>query len=89
MITGIFKIILYAFLAYIFYLLIRFFQAVNKKSRFQRRTPKSPSGIMVKDVTCNTYLPKEDTIKEVYEGKEYYFCSNECRRKFLEQKKPH
>lgn len=88
MIAGIFKIILYAFLAYIFYLLIRFFQTLNKKSR-TLRTPKSPSGIMVKDVTCDTYLPKEDTIKEVYEGKEYYFCSNECRQKFLEQKKPH
>ncbi len=89
MITGIFKIILYAFLGYIFYLLIRFFQAVNKKSRSQIKNPKHPSGMMVKDEICNTYLPKEDTVKEVYEGKEHYFCSNECRRKFLEQKRPH
>jgi len=42
---------------------------------------------MVKDEICNTYLPKEDAIKEVYQGKEYYFCSNECRQKFLEQKR--
>jgi len=89
MVTGIFRIILYAFLAYIFYLLIRFFQAVNRRSRSQRRNPKPPSGMMVRDEICNTYLPKEDAIKEVYEGKEYYFCSNECRRKFLEQKRPH
>jgi uncharacterized protein len=89
MITGIFKIILYAFLAYIFYLLIRFFQAINRRSKSQRKAPNPPSGIMVKDIICNTYLPKEDAIREVYEGKEYFFCSNECRQKFLEQKKPH
>ena len=27
---------------------------------------------MVKDDFCNTYLPKENAIREVYEGKEYY-----------------
>ena len=83
-----FKIILYAFLAYIVYWLYRFFKALNQG----RKTPKAvkrPSGIMVKDEICNTYLPKEDAYKEVYAGKDYYFCSPECRQKFLEQKKPH
>jgi len=42
---------------------------------------------MVKDEICNTYLPKEDAIKEIYQGKEYYFCSKECQQKFLESKK--
>jgi YHS domain-containing protein len=44
---------------------------------------------MVKDEMCNTYLPKEDALKANYAGKDYYFCSKECRQKFLEQKKPH
>jgi YHS domain-containing protein len=42
---------------------------------------------MVKDEMCNTYLPQEDAIKEIYEGKEYYFCSKECKKKYLEQSK--
>jgi YHS domain-containing protein len=42
---------------------------------------------MVKDEMCNTYLPQEDAIKEIYEGKEYYLCSKECQQKFLEQNK--
>jgi len=42
---------------------------------------------MIKDEICNTYLPKEDAVKEIHEGKEYFFCSQECRRKFLESKK--
>ena len=86
MIAGILKIILYAFLAYVVYLLIRFFAALNKASK-PSRTSKSASSLMVKDEICNTYLPKEDAVKEVYKGKEYYFCSSECRQKFLEQKK--
>jgi uncharacterized protein len=86
MIAGIIKVILYAFLAYTIFLVFRFFKALNKAARPQR-TAKRVSGTMVKDEFCNTYLPKEDAIREVYKGKEYYFCSSECRQKFLEQKK--
>jgi len=86
MIAGIIKIIFYAFLVYISYLFFRFFRALNKASKPPRAT-KRTSGIMVKDEICNTYLPKENAIRQVYEGKEYYFCSSECRQKFLEQKK--
>lgn len=83
-----FKIILYAFLAYIIYWLYRFFKVLNKASK-PPKVAKKASGIMVKDEMCNTYLPKEDALKANYAGKEYYFCSRECRQKFLEQKKPH
>ena len=86
MILGFIKIVFYALMAFIIYQFIRFFQTVNKI----RKTPRSqklPSGAMVKDDICNTYLPKEDAIKETSEGKEYYFCSQECRKKFLENKK--
>jgi uncharacterized protein len=86
MISGLIRIIFYALLAYVVYVLYRFFQGINKASKASR-VSKRPSGMMVKDEICNTYLPKEDTLKEVVEGKEYYFCSKECRDKFLEQKK--
>jgi uncharacterized protein len=86
MIAGIIKIIFYAILAYIGYLFFRFFRALNKASK-PPRASKGTSGIMVKDDICNTYIPKENAIRHVYEGKEYYFCSSECRQKFLEQKK--
>jgi len=88
MIAGILKVIIYAFLAYVVYVLFRFFRALSKGSN-PPRTSKRASGIMVKDEICNTYLPKEDAVKEVYKGKEYYFCSRECHQKFLNQKKSH
>jgi len=86
MIRGIIKLIFYILLAYVIYVIYRFFQRIAKASKDQR-VSKHPSGMMVKDETCNTYLPKEEALKEVYEGKEYYFCSKGCRDKFLEQKK--
>jgi len=85
MVSGFFRILLYALFAYIIYLFIRFYQAIKKSSK-KPSASKHHSGVMVKDEICNTYLPKEDAIKEIYEGKEYYFCSNECRQKFLETK---
>jgi len=87
MIAGIIKIIFYALLVYVGYLFFRFFRALNKASK-PPRASKGTSGIMVKDDICNTYLPKENAIRQVHEGKEYYFCSSECRQKFLGQKKP-
>lgn len=87
MFQGLIKIILYGLLAYIIYHLIRFFKVLGKVKK-SPQSLKHPSGFMVKDEICNTYLPKEDAFKEIFQGKEYYFCSKECRQKFLEQKKP-
>ncbi|MFP4081444.1 MAG: YHS domain-containing protein [Candidatus Aminicenantes bacterium] len=86
MIPALLKLILYALLAYIIYQLIRFFRAV-KRLKKSSSSSKSGSGMMVKDEICNTYIPEEDAVKEIHQGKEYYFCSQECRKKFLEQKK--
>ena len=36
---------------------------------------------MVRDEVCNTYLPREDALRAVQDGREVFFCSEECRRK--------
>jgi YHS domain-containing protein len=43
--------------------------------------------MMVKDEVCSTYLPQEDAIKEKIDGGMHYFCSKNCRDKFLEERK--
>jgi uncharacterized protein len=37
---------------------------------------------MVKDPSCETFIPKESAIRARIDGKDYYFCSKECLRKF-------
>jgi len=84
--SGLIRILFYALIAYLIYIAVKFYQSLKKPKKFSQK-PGSKPGIMVKDEVCNTYLPREDAIKEVHRGKEYYFCSNECRKKFLESKK--
>lgn len=84
MILGFFRFIFYLFIAYVIYLFLRLLLAPRRPPRRPANRPQ-PSGVMVKDETCNTYLPREEAILEKVEGKEYYFCSQECRKKFLEQ----
>jgi len=86
MLQGFLRIILYALLAYIVFKFIHLYQKISQRSAAPHR-PKKQSGLMVKDDVCNTYLPREEAIKEIVEGKEYFFCSKECRVKFLESKK--
>jgi len=85
-ILGFFRLVFYLIAAYVIYLFLRLLLSPRRPARPQANRSQ-PSGVMVKDETCNTYLPREEAILEKAEGKDYYFCSQECRRKFLEQKK--
>ncbi|NIP49908.1 MAG: hypothetical protein GWO30_07965 [Gammaproteobacteria bacterium] len=37
---------------------------------------------MVQDPECETFIPKNDAIKSLVNGKSIYFCSTECRDKY-------
>jgi len=87
MLIGLFRFIFYSILAYFVLKAFRYFQAIGKKTiSNEERPPKNLSGVMVKDEICQTYLPKEDAIREVKGGKEYFFCSKECQKQFLKKK---
>jgi YHS domain-containing protein len=86
MILGFFRLILFFIIACLVYLFVRFFLAPRSRSQ-PRRQGRMESGVMVKDEVCNTYLPREDAIRENWQGKEFFFCSSECRRKFLAGRK--
>ena len=36
---------------------------------------------LVRDRVCNTFLPRERAIRAVIEGREEFFCSDECRKR--------
>lgn len=38
---------------------------------------------MVQDPECKTFVPRGDAVKAQHKGKTRYFCSNECRDKYL------
>lgn len=46
---------------------------------------KIAAGEMVKDPECGTYVSVDDSISVTDGGQKYYFCSYECRDKFLKK----
>ncbi|MFP3867857.1 MAG: YHS domain-containing protein [Desulfobacteraceae bacterium] len=42
---------------------------------------------LVQDPVCKTFIPRREALKAVHDGKDYYFCSEGCRKRFL--KEPH
>jgi len=85
-IRGLLRLLYFAALVYLAYAVYRLlFGSARRKVAAAGR--KKLSGVMVKDETCQTYLPREDAIRETFEGREYFFCSKTCRQKFLDAKK--
>jgi uncharacterized protein len=74
------RLIIFAILAYLLYRILRGIFGSGQKIK---NTEKG--GVideMVKDPLCNTYIPLRDAKRKVIDGKEYFFCSDECANKF-------
>ncbi len=39
--------------------------------------------IMVKDPQCDVYFPKRKAVRVTTDGQDLYFCSRECRDKYM------
>ena len=71
------------------YLLYRILKSLFSKSKGPDKAGRG--GIideMVQDPYCKTYIPRKDAKKKAIDGREYFFCSDECASKYeLENKK--
>ncbi len=86
MIAAFFRFLFIVFVLYLIFIVVRFFQSIGKAIS-PPPNRKSIQGTMVKDECCNTYIPKEEAIREIRNGTEYFFCSKTCRDAFLEKKR--
>jgi uncharacterized protein len=43
--------------------------------------------VMIQDPVCGVYFPKRNGIGLQYKGEERFFCSQECKTKFVETHK--
>jgi len=89
-----FRVIFYLLLAVILISLLRsvlgiigrgFSGMVNPpsgaKSATQNEVPLT--GELKKDPTCGTYIAAATSLKETVAGQTFYFCSKECRDKYV------
>ncbi|MBI5250441.1 MAG: YHS domain-containing protein [Desulfomonile tiedjei] len=59
----------------------------SSPSEEKRGIDEKPSGFneMVRDPVCGLYITSNSSLSAVRRGSQYWFCSEECRRKFLQK----
>ena len=86
---GPLRILILAVLIYIGYRLLR--KSLSKGSESEKDTPKKPgpnerlTDVLVEDPVCGTLVPREQAVQLEKNEKTYYFCSQECCKKFASE----
>ena len=79
------KLIIYILLIYVAYKVIKGLTAPSVSTERREERDAGPvDDIMIKDPVCGVYFPKKDGIYLNADGRDMYFCSNECRDRFVD-----
>ena len=72
------------------FFLFRFLRRLFSSTKLpERKPPREIQDEMVQDPVCKVYLPKRQAIVlDGGGGVRYYFCSTECRDKFVNSQPP-
>ena len=73
----------------IFYIAYRMLKSVLLKGTPYKQGLGKESGpeiddVMIKDPFCGVYFPQRDRVSAKINGNTLYFCSSECRNKYIE-----
>lgn len=71
---------------FVFYRAIRswMFKGSTGARTVSSKTTGEIDDIMIKDPYCSVYFPKRTGVPLDIDGKELYFCSTDCREKYLD-----
>jgi uncharacterized protein len=68
------------------YLVFRAYRKIKEAMSLERQTPPSPKieepDTLLQDPVCGTFIPRKEALKMVKDGKEYFFCSEGCLKRF-------
>lgn len=83
------RLLIYIILTFIAYQIYKFMRrGLDRPEQVNR---KKDDGVitaeLVEDPVCHTYCPKNEALMASMNGKSYYFCSKECKQKFIEMRK--
>ncbi len=80
----IFKLAIFAIVCYVLYRLFMNDRKKQDEKKAAERERKIQSDEMVKDPVCGTYVDKSSAISVRSGEQVLYFCSYECRQKYIE-----
>ena len=61
---------------------------VSPSERVDRKATGEIDDVMIKDPYCEVYFPRRSGIHLRHDGQDLYFCSAECRDKFVASQDP-
>jgi uncharacterized protein len=79
------RLLIILFVGYLGYRYLKSWMVSHTASQrqFRGRAGTRIDDVMVKDPYCDAYFPKRNGVSITIEGREFCFCSKECRDKFL------
>ena len=82
------KILIFLIIGYLIY---KWAKPVKEKKKDSEATVSNKNvsaidDVMIKDPFCGIYFPKSKGIHSIIDGKDYLFCSNECKDKYISAK---
>jgi YHS domain-containing protein len=77
------RLILYGILIYFGYRIVKPWIVSFMKSSEDNAVPSSGDTELIRDPQCGTYFLRQRGVEARIGGKRIYFCSEECRDKYL------
>jgi len=83
------RLIIFAILCYILYRVVKslMLPPAGKPGGPSIRPNGTITDEMVMDPQCNVYIPRKEAITAKVAGETIYFCSKECKKKYLEEQR--
>ena len=73
----------YLVLAIALYVLYRIVRGVLGTRREVQNQPEGGAvEELVQDAQCKVYVPRRDSVERIIEGRQYFFCSEACAKKY-------
>ena len=79
------RFIIFFVVGYVLYRSLKswMFPAASSSRSVSSDTTAEIDDVMIKDPFCEAYFPKRNGVHLTFGGKDLYFCSNQCKDKYL------
>lgn len=68
------------------YVAYRAYRKIKESLGLQQESPSSGKiaepDTLIQDPVCGTFIPRKEALRMVKDGKEYFFCSEGCLKRF-------
>jgi YHS domain-containing protein len=84
------RFVILAVVAYVFYRALKSWMSGGERSEDGRRrtTGGEVDDVLIQDPVCLTYFAQRNGVHLHHQGRDLYFCSNQCRERYLLDQAP-